>query len=522
MDVPSSSDSAPELAPISKRPRGAGSASPAVRPSPRGAAIAAAEKYVHAADSDDEVIRFHGRDAGTSSDSSEASAESHCSYDGMGGLSKRQPARTTAHRRSYLITWPHTDDATKKKPDDYTKEQARNMIFQCYTPIPRPTLHCTVAERHQSGHGHFHIAVNSTDPYRHLDLTARLRASGIYVRFDEFNSYFEAVRYLQEESESKDATTIDPSPLWSTGHPAMRGLRRISDVPRPRAEPECDEEGAKKKRDAGKFTEGDLYDLVCEKGMKTALELKAHAHVDRRLVLFCVRKNDRLQALIDACLEIAYARDALRQSTMTRAEKLDDACKLVCTCATPCGWIAAADEIFASNDIDPAVYKSAMLAAVLHGRGKGRNVFLVGPGNCGKTFLLKPLRLIFSHFSNPVAGGSYPFVGMPGKDLVILNDFRYDVRLMKWSDMLSWLEGEPVRLPMPKNFFNSDFEYTSDAPIFGTGKGRLVKVDGGHVDWMETHMMDLRWWVIQFRNAIMNPVERPPCAGCFARYIRSA
>ena len=103
-----------------------------MRPSPRGAAIAAAEKYVHAADgaeSDDEPWRklWAGDAAATSSDSSEASAESHCSYDGMGGLSKRQPARSTAHRRSYLITWPHTDDATHRKPEDYTKEQAHSQ-----------------------------------------------------------------------------------------------------------------------------------------------------------------------------------------------------------------------------------------------------------------------------------------------------------------------------------------------------------------------------------------------------------
>ena len=58
---------------------------------------------------------------------------------------------------------------------------------------------------------------------------------------------------------------------------------------------------------------------------------------------------------------------------------------------------------------------------------------------------------------------------MPGKSVVILNDFRYDSRLMKWSDMLSWLEGEPIRLPMPKNIFAEDVEYQDDAPIFATG-----------------------------------------------------
>ena len=37
----------------------------------------------------------------------------------------------------------------------------------------------------------------------------------------------------------------------------------------------------------------------------------------------------------------------------------------------------------------------------MNGRGKFRNVLIVGPANCGKTFLLKLFKIIFRAFTNP-------------------------------------------------------------------------------------------------------------------------
>ena len=46
-----------------------------------------------------------------------------------------------------------------------------------------------------------------------------------------------------------------------------------------------------------------------------------------------------------------------------------------------------------------------------NGRKNGLNIFLVGPSNCGKRFLLEPLEQIFTCFINP-ARSKYPWAGL--------------------------------------------------------------------------------------------------------------
>ena len=43
------------------------------------------------------------------------------------------------------------------------------------------------------------------------------------------------------------------------------------------------------------------------------------------------------------------------------------------------------------------------------GRGKHRNIMIVGPANCGKTFILKPLTVLFKTFVNLASGRSRGF-----------------------------------------------------------------------------------------------------------------
>ena len=44
------------------------------------------------------------------------------------------------------------------------------------------------------------------------------------------------------------------------------------------------------------------------------------------------------------------------------------------------------------------------------GRSKFRDVMIVGPSNCGNTFLLKSLEIIFPAFTNP-ANDKYTWAG---------------------------------------------------------------------------------------------------------------
>ena len=82
---------------------------------------------------------------------------------------------------------------------------------------------------------------------------------------------------------------------------------------------------------------------------------------------------------------------------------------------------------------------------------------LTGPTNCGKSFLLNPLELIFKCFMNPAAG-KYAWVGLDQCEVAYLNDFRWSEELIKWNDFLLLLEGQTVHLPRPKNQFATDLE----------------------------------------------------------------
>ena len=154
------------------------------------------------------------------------------------------------------------------------------------------------------------------------------------------------------------------------------------------------------------------------------------------------------------------------------------------------------------------------------GRGKYRNVYLKGPANCGKTFLLNPINLIYNAFRNP-ATTTFAWIGAEQSDIIFLNDFRWCKQIIPWHDLLLLLEGQLVHLPAPKSHYNKDTTLQSDVPIFCTAKEEITFVRGGVLDAMETDMMRVRWNVFALHAPI--PVEEqvqvPLCPRCFAEFI---
>ena len=92
---------------------------------------------------------------------------------------------------------------------------------------------------------------------------------------------------------------------------------------------------------------------------------------------------------------------------------------------------------------------------MINGRGKGRNVMIIGPANCGKTFILKPLCDIFNAFVNP-ASGTFSWVGVEEAEIIFLNDFRWSERIIPLQDLLRLLEGDTIHIATPKTHFAQD------------------------------------------------------------------
>ena len=147
---------------------------------------------------------------------------------------------------------------------------------------------------------------------------------------------------------------------------------------------------------------------------------------------------------------------------------------------------------------------------------------ITGKSNCGKTFMLKPLRLIFECFEIP-SHGTFNWVGAEQKECILLNDFRWSSKVIEWSDLLNVLEeGMVIHVPVPKTHFAEDALWTADTPFFATSKKKIVKYnEDGDIDQVETEMMDTRWkvWKFKYGHKVSAEKELAPCGKCFADLI---
>ena len=102
--------------------------------------------------------------------------------------------------------------------------------------------------------------------------------------------------------------------------------------------------------------------------------------------------------------------------------------------------VGCAEEILANNQVPLQVFRDAVCDPLIEGRGKYRNIMITGNANCGKTFLLNPLTLIFNTFCNP-ASGSFAWVGVQNAECIFLNDFRWSPQVIPWhsSGMICYL-----------------------------------------------------------------------------------
>ena len=186
------------------------------------------------------------------------------------------------------------------------------------------------------------------------------------------------------------------------------------------------------------------------------------------------RSNKAIQELIDNtwCLQNARVKLDRKKSHI---DLLHDARSAECANGCSGEWIKCAREVLKNNNIHPVVFASVLKDLLTKGRGKFRNVMLVGCACSGKTFLLYPLCLLFKAFVNP-ASDKYAWVGAEESEVIYLNDFRWSSTLISWKDFLLLLKGHIIHLPAPKNQYSSDVCIDNDVSIFAGGAERHVSV----------------------------------------------
>ena len=213
----------------------------------------------------------------------------------------------------------------------------------------------------------------------------------------------------------------------------------------------------------------------------------------------------------------------IQNAQVSRMSLIEQCANEECVEGCDGNWLQSATEVLQVNNINPIQFASCLKSLLDKGRGKHRNIILVGPSNCAKTLMFKPRKSIFqsSLFENP-SHDKYAWIGAEKAKVILLQDFRYSKEIISWHDLLLLLEGETVKLPAPKNHFIDDIVIDSDVPIFATSKCPIVyKGPFGTSDDRENEMMANRWNVYKFRHVFHEHEERHiiPCKSCFAQLV---
>lgn len=257
-----------------------------------------------------------------------------------------------------------------------------------------------------------------------------------------------------------------------------------------------------------RLTAHEVRKTIVQKGIKSDIELMVLAKqqdeegkVDLAQFIFN-QPPKKLNDLIATAWKMEMAPTILARRNVSRMSVIANA--LVDDCVNDCDktWIQSAKEVLRNNKINAYVFAAAIRELLEKGRGKYRNVMIVGPADCGKTFLLNPLNKLFQTFTNP-ATTSYAWVGSENAEVIFLNDFRWSPEILAWKDMLLLLEGQTLHLPAPKTHFAKDIIFERDTPIFATSKELIVFMGKrGCTDDRETEMMAARWKLFTFSHQI--------------------
>lgn len=453
-------------------------------------------------------------------------------------------------RRVFLITYSQADLAIFP-----TKERFAQEVVTAFGEQKIVEWVCCM-EDHADGGVHFHMAISFHRSERFAPVKkAFLKKFNVSLHFKlRTLGYVAAYRYVCKDKPVEEV-------LHSEGHSAMSNIRtpqtskamakfsansavkrkapakrqlHMEDESDSALESEGEEEQLEVEEEEEeefmpvKLKSLEVSEFIVKEGIRSR---KVLLHVadqraengQRDLKAFVLGHSKKvLNELIDTTWEMKEAGPSLAREKKTRLELL--AAALNEKCNEECQnreWLRCAISILQRNSINVYVFAAAMRNALQNGRGKGNNVLIVGPKDCGKSFLLRPLQLVYNAFVNP-SNTKYAWVSLEGKEVALLNDFRWSQECIDWKDFLLLLEGDTVNLPRPKNAYATDLNIPSSntIPFFSTSIRPFEYCGKGNSkDPGETAMMDVRWRVFTLTKEIEEPRKIADCARCFADLV---
>lgn len=425
-------------------------------------------------------------------------------------------AECSDQRQVYLVTYSRADLEKVKTREDFADIWVRAFGRE----VVQQWACCCEKHKEEPQQVHFHLSIKLKTVRRWKQVKANVtRSHGIVCHFQEFPAnYYDAYRYVTKE---------DPDYITSEGHPLLtnspqskpasakrKAIRAASDVNVRPAVP--------KKKAVTKLDVMDLYHIIVTNNINTERELFVLANLQKNegkmdLLKFILTISDKRRCeIIRNAWRVENSMKENDRLKLTAIQILQEARKKPCVCAGD--YYIHVGQTLEQNNIDANKFREAVTNALRYGRKKGNNVMLIGPANCGKTFVLQPLTEIYNSFVSP-ASGTFPWVGAEKAEVVFLNDLRWNEKLMPWGDFLNLLEGLPVHISAPKTHYAEDLLWVKKTPIFGTSSTRIRKYDGGIINDRETAMMECRWKYFEFTKPVEDPKDIVKCSSCFAHLI---
>jgi len=441
-------------------------------------------------------------------------------------------------RRVYLVTYSKA--SLEKFPTRESFGYCVEEAFNGGTGKVKVVHWASCMEKHKDDTEHYHVSLKLSNCKKWKSVKEKLQTKhDIVVNFsDNHVNYLSAYRYVTKQDKNVYHSKNHPnlknvkSPASKKGTIANRraSLQRVAEKTNASS---CTTTTSlntttplppKAKRQ--RLSRYDVSEFLLTNGIHGETELMAVANQRKQegqtdLAEFILNNNSKtINEIIENTWKMQNAGNILTRQNKPRMDLIRETVEKG-ICPDQCQWLECARQVLSQNDINIYVYAAALRELLTKGRGKHRNLLIIGPANSGKTFLLKPLELIFNCFVNP-ANDKYAWVGAEKSELILMQDFRWTPELISWKDMLLLLEGESVHLPAPRNQYKYDVCIDSDIPVFATSKNRIEYVGKFNSrDDRETEMMEVRWKVIEFNQRILEIDQKvmTPCAKCFSKLV---
>ena len=302
------------------------------------------------------------------------------------------------------------------------------------------------------------------------------------------------------------------------------------------------ENAAKKASEAGKPaprpTQMDLYAAIVSSGIRNSPDdqhaaAKLIDHLKRTsndLYAYAFKIRAQLPAFINDVWMWETVGDTLPSLAMTRMQRLEQAAGQPCVCAGL--WRHQAERIIQANALDPAALFTSVCCSLFQGRCPATKVLVLAGkrGGEGKPFLLGPLRAIYGaeFVQESPQPGNFPLLGLEGKTIALLDEWRFDQNVLLVSTQLLWLEGKLLPIPKPQNQAGASgyLMYRGTAPIFITTPADALEKMQRMAVWVEQTnqssevtmlLRRLQVFLLQVPTPVPDGVTIPDCAHCFAR-----